>query len=121
MNENTFRVNLKHSDFIRPHPDDAQQKAGLATIPPDEWRIAAAIVERAGERAKMARAVLDKKDMLQVILYCHCMGNPIHLKRLLMSSDTDFVHDVFGLMLHFDKRAMRPIDGFELIFAQRKN
>jgi hypothetical protein len=91
-----------------------EARVKLAALPKEDWINAVKVVERAAERANFAGVEIIKQDLLQDVLNVHCFCRPLNFTRLLLCGDTDFVHDVFGIMRYFDRRTFTLPQEFAL-------
>lgn len=62
----------------------------------------------------------DKYQRMQVIMdiaACHGNGTPLRLTDLLNAADTDFIHDITGIVAHIDRNTGHMQDCFLPRFA----
>lgn len=70
------------------------------------------IVDRAIEVSETFGNKIDRMSLLMDIEAVHCNGNPLNLADLYMSDQFNFVHDVFGIMRHIDRKTGKLKDFF---------
>lgn len=46
----------------------------------------------------------DRSDCVMDIAACHLNGNPLKLRELIDAPDFDFIHDVFGIRQHLNRK-----------------
>lgn len=70
------------------------------------------IVERA--RAKYIPDIIkiDPLTLFMDIEACHCNGNPLRLRDLLNAPDSDFFHDITGIIHYIDRNTGTLTDFF---------
>jgi len=90
------------------------------TLTPTEARLVKRIADRAYLRIQQLSCPLYKRatcasDVSQV----HAGSCPLDLQRLLKASDFDFLHDIFGIKKHLDRRIGRLRNNFRPRTAKR--
>ncbi len=63
-----------------------------------------AIARRACMAAKAIGVKIDMMEMDMDITACHSNGCPLKLDDLLIADDSNFLHDVFGIRRHIDRK-----------------
>lgn len=81
---------------------------------PEDLELIANIVRRA---YKLGLKKIDVESLMLDITATHLNDTPLDLKRLLDANLTDFVHDVFGIMKHINRRMGKLGDDFAPRFA----
>ena len=60
---------------------------------------------------------LDEQSLSMDITACHLNGCPLRLEALEMANDFDFIHDVFGIRHHMDRRTGKLMNHFRPRFS----
>lgn len=76
-----------------------------------------AIVERAATLAHKYDTSVNRFELTMDITATHANGCPLKLDELIQARDSDFVHDVFGIRRHIDRRTGQLGDCFLPRFA----
>jgi len=97
-------------------PDAPGPKINLDALPGDVDLIAN-IVRRTND---LDLKEIDMVSLMLDITATHLNDTPLDLKGLLDAELTDFVHDVFGIMKHINRRAGKLEDGFVPRYAARR-
>lgn len=87
---------------------------------PAERQVIFAIATRAGHIIKEHKLRLAMSDVAMDIIACHCNGCPLRLDDLLAADDTNFIHDVFGINRHLDRKTGALKDCFYPRFHARE-
>lgn len=78
------------------------------------------IVSRAMRMAREhGQPDLPAIDILMDLTACHANGCPLQLAQLLEAPDSDFAHDVFGIMRHIDRETGKLGDCFSPRYSVR--
>ena len=77
-------------------------------------RLIQQIVNRAARLAEFAGADVGRLDLEMDIVAAHANAYPLDLARLLGAPDLDFIHDVFGIEGHLDRKTGMLRGGFRL-------
>lgn len=75
------------------------------------------------KRAKKLTPVqwkIPQKEWWMDITACHANGSPLQLERLLEAPDFDFVHDMFGIRRHINRRTAKLENCFVPRYAARE-
>lgn len=83
----------------------------------DEYRAVFAITKRAVALAARNGRAVDELTLQMDVIACHANGCPLDLARLAAADDFNFVHDVFGINRHIDRKTGRLRDCFLPRFA----
>lgn len=70
----------------------------------EEIHVISRIADRAVKIAKDIGASYKKMDVIMDIETIHCNGNTLKLHDLLTADDINFMHDVFGIRRHIDRK-----------------
>ena len=89
----------------------------FADFSTDERFVVRQIVERAIKIAKSHDNHFRGLD-LEMDIAATCHHTPLKLHELLKADDANFMHDVFGIMRHIDRRTGLLMDCFVPRFAQ---
>lgn len=77
-----------------------------------------ALIDRIAQRAYDSKPdVQSHMEWSMDITACHANGCPLRLAELLKADDLDFVHDVFGIRRHIDRKTGKLGDCFLPRFA----
>jgi hypothetical protein len=92
---------------------------------PQELRLVEAIAHRLKDYGQTVPALqgkpFDFRAFIMDIMTVHCNDCPIELYQLLMSDQSDFLHDVCGIVLHIDRPSGGKLrNDFKPIFAVKK-
>lgn len=75
-----------------------------------------AFIDQCVERACPLVQCISRCDLALSLCYAH-LAEPLHLERLLSSTDANFLHDIVGVVLHIDRNTGCLEDGFLPRFA----
>jgi len=99
-----------------PHEDSRSSKFTdlYLTITPAESDLISRIVERAVDLARQYGVLgMDRLSLTMDLATCHVNHYPLELLQLLMTSDDNLSHDVYGISYHMDRRAGKLVNGFK--------
>jgi len=85
-----------------------------------EGDIITKIVERAWDIESIRDGYNSKLDLRMDLMTVHANGNPLRLGDLLISSDFNFMHDIFGIRRHLDRDTGKLGESFSPRFSQRQ-
>jgi len=71
----------------------------------EEYQLVSKIVDRAVEIATAMDVEIDTKTLDMDIIACHLNGCRLELASLLAAPDFEFVHDVWGIMRHINRKS----------------
>lgn len=78
----------------------------------------ATLIEKIVDRAKANWPKIDRLEITMDLTACHANGNPLRLADLLAANDFDFIHDVYGIRVHLNRRTGRLGDHFTPRYSQ---
>lgn len=61
----------------------------------------------------------DRMSVSMDLTACHVNGNPLDLDGLLVANESDFIHDVTGIMRHINRKTGKLTDCFEPRYARK--
>lgn len=97
-------------------PHEQRDRADLAllleTVSDTDMDTIRRIVQRAVDLANSHGVKVDSFTLAMDLTMCHCNHYPLHLTQLLMTSDDNLSHDVFGIARFMDRRAGKLTQGF---------
>lgn len=70
----------------------------------EESRIILRIVDRAEQLSKLHGFDFDRMTTSMDITAAHCNGCELNLSKLVAAPAEDFIHDVFGIRRHIDRK-----------------
>ena len=76
-----------------------------------DYAVIAKIAERAEKFAAAFLVHYPRTDILMDLDATHSNGTPLKFEELLKAPDTDFVHDVFGIRKHINRKT-GVLEGF---------
>jgi len=90
------------------------------TVPSPDFATIGKVVDRY-ERlaASLGHTPQDRMSTVMDLCACHANGNPIRWADLLAADDSNFAHDVFGIIRHVDRDTGVLGDFFSPRFTDR--
>lgn len=115
----TTLFSIKLANVAKVDPDKHMEFDWKAS--PEDWDVANECADRMMDIARANGLKYQRTFILIDLMTAHCHWCPMHLWRLLASSNDDFTHDVLGIGLHIDRRTGQFLNGFQPRFAVKKS
>ena len=77
-----------------------------------EGQLIVKIAHRAYDMQKQRRIYINARDLEMDLTATHANGCPLDLEKFLGAPDFDFLHDVFGIQDHIDRRTGKLLNCF---------
>src|SRR5262245_27277795 len=71
---------------------------------PEEHKLITEIAARAVRVATRMKRRVDQIDLMMDLSACHANGCPLKLKELADADEFNFIHDIFGIQRHLDRK-----------------
>lgn len=90
------------------------------TVEPEQQDALDKCVDRALEIADDLGVIYSRGDCEMDLSACHANGNPMDFKALSEANDFEFVHDVWGIRRHLNRKTGELMDCFSPRFSKKE-
>ena len=74
------------------------------------------LIQAIADRVESKQSV-DRLSLVMDLTVVHCNGNPLRLKDMLEGRDSDLFHDIYGILVHLDRKTGKLKNHFSPRFS----